>query len=739
LTEFIKAFVVVIGAIALLSFFFSLGQTETVKLTRGQTATFVIGNDFNGLIDVPDSYAGFAGYCVAINSDENGVDFIACAAASTDSNFNTFPDFNKWYVSWIDGNRTYYKQADLNKLLQIPDFNDMIINLGQAQGWHLSASSDGNFYSIPDFNDLFMKIPDANAAFARKTDINGTYVKIVDGNVWYVRQVDGNLWFAKTADVNAALALRALTTDLNGGLDLKADILDVNAADALRLLLQDLNDFAGIYHEAVADWNNAVKYAVDWNSLDFNFGVIVNAPWLLLNDVNSFDINWGVIKGAPWITAYVDTNIFSSGVSDCPAGQYVYGFNSNGTIDCRADVSGSGGGSYTGVNDVNVNNDTNTVGLNADFNASRDARYLTRADQNDTSSFLYTVIALPPWLTQLQLNAWIPWADVNVADDITLTNITQVTNRSLSDLQDKNFSLLALDSNVNLDSRYSKITDTNAADSQRLLISDLNDSSSIAWQAINFVNAVLSLIEKLSVKDLNVGSGKIGSNDLNYALTDLNYSVRSECNGDVNSVLTSAGLCQDITNFHLSGGAGGGASYTGMNDVNVDTDLNKVGLNSDFNLSRDLRYLTRADFNERYDERYSKPSDVNAELNKKANITDVNGSDTSIRTDMNAWFWKIIDLNALFSFKLNLFDLNVGRDLNITRDLNVSGKSRLFDLNVTHDLNVSNNAKFDKNVTVQTVNSKIDIADKNTIYIGSNPADRICIKYADGNFTIGAC
>jgi hypothetical protein len=106
---------------------------------------------------------------------------------------------------------------------------------------------------------------------------------------------------------------------------------------------------------------------------------------------------------------------------------------------------------------------------------------------------------------------------------------------------------------------------------------------------------------------------------------------------------------------------------------------------------------------------------------------------------MNAWFWKIIDLNALFSFKLNLFDLNVGRDLNITRDLNVSGKSRLFDLNVTHDLNVSNNAKFDKNVTVQTVNSKIDIADKNTIYIGSNPADRICIKYADGNFTIGAC
>ena len=34
------------------------------------------------------------------------------------------------------------------------------------------------------------------------------------------------------------------------------------------------------------------------------------------------------------------------------------------------------------------------------------------------------------------LNEAIPWADVNVADDITLTNITQITNRSYNNLQD---------------------------------------------------------------------------------------------------------------------------------------------------------------------------------------------------------------------------------------------------------------------------------------------------------------
>ena len=67
------------------------------------------------------------------------------------------------------------------------------------------------------------------------------------------------------------------------------------------------------------------------------------------------------------------------------------------------------------------------------------------------------------------LQAQVPWQDANVADDITLTNLTQITTRNYSDLQglpfipsssdwDNNFALRgAFDSNVVLDSRYLNI------------------------------------------------------------------------------------------------------------------------------------------------------------------------------------------------------------------------------------------------------------------------------------------
>ena len=42
-------------------------------------------------------------------------------------------------------------------------------------------------------------------------------------------------------------------------------------------------------------------------------------------------------------------------------------------------------------------------------------------------------------------------ADANVADNITLTNITQVTNRAFSDISGRNTSLLTWDSNSVLD------------------------------------------------------------------------------------------------------------------------------------------------------------------------------------------------------------------------------------------------------------------------------------------------
>jgi len=91
-----------------------------------------------------------------------------------------------------------------------------------------------------------------------------------------------------------------------------------------------------------------------------------------------------------YITSYVDTNIFVSGVSDCGAGEYVYGFNSDGTIDCRAETGGGGTDTTLDTNstasenwlstqhywnsDQNVNNlDTNKLSITHILTIDRNA------------------------------------------------------------------------------------------------------------------------------------------------------------------------------------------------------------------------------------------------------------------------------------------------------------------------------------------------------------------------------
>ena len=122
-------------------------------------------------------------------------------------------------------------------------------------------------------------------------------------------------------------------------------------------------------------------------------------------------------------SSFTDTNIFTSGVSDCAAGNYVYGFNTNGTVDCRADVIGGG---------------ASTTDTTLDTNTAAQDYYWSNMGITTTG------------------------ADANVADDITLTNITQVTNRAFSDISSRNFSLLSLDSNGNFDARYCLLTDSNS-------------------------------------------------------------------------------------------------------------------------------------------------------------------------------------------------------------------------------------------------------------------------------------
>lgn len=76
-----------------------------------------------------------------------------------------------------------------------------------------------------------------------------------------------------------------------------------------------------------------------------------SAPFVVSSTTLVSNLNADILDGQHGSYYLIDTNIFSSGVADCNSTSFVFGFNSNGTIDCRTDLSGGGGSSI----------DTNTV------------------------------------------------------------------------------------------------------------------------------------------------------------------------------------------------------------------------------------------------------------------------------------------------------------------------------------------------------------------------------------------
>ena len=95
-----------------------------------------------------------------------------------------------------------------------------------------------------------------------------------------------------------------------------------------------------------------------------------------------------------------------------------------------------------------------------------------------------------------ELNAVVPWSDANVADDITLTNITQITNRAFTNITNRNFSLLNLDDNSSFDSRY-------------VLSSDLNNQT--VSRIIAGTNITISPLSGIGVVTINSSGGGGGS------------------------------------------------------------------------------------------------------------------------------------------------------------------------------------------------------------------------------------
>ena len=132
---------------------------------------------------------------------------------------------------------------------------------------------------------------------------------------------------------------------------------------------------------------------------------------------------------------------------------------------------------YNGISPVSVSNDENAIALNilanSDWNGlldgfegldlnftvldrcSGDANSVWTSANNcqDITSFDTGGVGGGDDTFNV-LSSVIPWVDANVSDAITLTNITQITNRAFSALSDRNFSLLSLDDNSSFDARY---------------------------------------------------------------------------------------------------------------------------------------------------------------------------------------------------------------------------------------------------------------------------------------------
>lgn len=493
---------------------------------------------FWSLLDTPESYTGQSGRCLQVNSDENALIFSGCGAGGT-----TY---------------TGISPIDINS-----DTNVIRLDLNSQSNWiGVFRGQDGNFYlnfSNSTNRNFSLLSLDDNSSFDSRyilfTDSNNfsrlIYQVIVDwnqavlnSNNWY--QFDSN-WQNDFGVFDANLRQNYYRQD------------DLNSNGKF-ILTADSNNFARLYFEVIADWNDVVKYSVDWNALG------------ITDDVNSW-INALTFGSADFNNSYItyDGNIYSLGIFEKDTNALLIDFN-------------VGGKNVFNANDLNVNQD-----INAGNNIYAGNCYL-------------------------------------------FSDGTQLCS-------------LPVDSNT---------TDTTL---------DTNSGAETSWLGKPHYFSVVQRFLRINSWDLNVGSGKIGFNDLNYSLADLNWSVQSQCSGDTNSVLTSAGLCQFIGGF----GAGGGGIDTNIFSAN----------------------LMEADSN-------SWKVDINAGGNDLFNVNDINATgdvniigDVNIVGDLNVWGNLIVDGNITAQtpngFVVMAPDQNllcVGSDPNLRACILIKDQNALFGFGV---------------------------------------------------------
>lgn len=297
---------------------------------------------------------------------------------------------------------------------------------------------------------------------------------------------------------------------------------------------------------------------------------------------------------------------------------------------------------YTGLTPVSVANDVNVIALNiladSDWNGlldgfegtdlnrtvlarcSGDANSVWTSVNNCQDITNFDAAAAGGDDTFSVLSPVIPWVDVNVSDDITLTNITQITNRAFTNITDRNFSLLSLDDNSSFDDRYlphllrsyTGISPITADNDNNLL--GLNVTPTTDWNGtfdgndstffIDWNNSVNRLFSLLTLDDNSSFDGRYisglfeganidlnsNSGDILIRFDDLNFlDTENRWNRNQLMFSTVAIIFRDLGQFINSGTAGrldlGGASEVEITAPIIDLDSsNAVTIRNDLNL-----------------------------------------------------------------------------------------------------------------------------------------------------------
>src|SRR3989339_520609 len=290
------------------------------------------------------------------------------------------------------------------------------------------------------------------------------------------------------------------------------------------------------------------------------------------------------------------------------------------------------------------------------------------------------------------LNTVVPWTDANVADDITLTNLTQITTRSYADLQN----LPNIPTDATIDSNI------NAAIADRMPLADANISSATTWNAKTNWTQISSLFP---VPDANLGniSGSKVMGIVNKLINGTNISLN--CTGnDGNGTCTINTTNNDLNWAALN-------TVVPWTDANVADDITLTNLTQITTRSyADLQNLPNIPTDATID------SNINAAIADRMPLADANISSATTWNAKTNW----TQISSLFPVP----DANLG---------NISGSKVMGIVNkLINGTNISLNCTGNDGngtCTINTTNNDLNWAALNTVvpWTDANVADDITL------------